>query len=389
MSLILFILGLILFVGLVVVHEFGHFLAARQSGVSVEEFGIGFPPRAKVITRKSGTVFSLNWLPLGGFVRLKGEHDADTEAGSFGATLLKNKVKIMLAGIGMNLAVAYILFTILALTGMPQFITTNSTGENQFNVTSDSKIIKDVANKGVVKVGDISKQSPAENVGLKTNDQILSIDSITITSPETLLNTTQSYAGKTVQIKFVDGKETIIRTVTLNQQSPHLGVMPYSAETGVQLRRSTWSAPVVAAGLTTQLTRLTFVGLGRAMKGLASTIAGLLTNNKVARQKGQTKATQQVSGPVGVFFVLREGAKQSLGIVIFIIAVLSLTLAIINVLPIPALDGGRLFVTLLFRALRRPLKKETEDWIHSTGFAFLMILILLITIVDIKIKRNF
>src|SRR5436305_1290896 len=120
MSVVLLIIGLILFVGLVVVHEFGHFLMARRNGVDVEEFGIGFPPRvwSKQIKANSGSAhhraggftFSLNWLPLGGFAKLKGEHDADTEPGAFGAASLAAKTQIMLAGVGMNLLAAFVLF---------------------------------------------------------------------------------------------------------------------------------------------------------------------------------------------------------------------------------------------------------------------------------------
>src|SRR3990167_8766177 len=98
MSILLLVLGLFLFVGLVVVHEFGHYLAARRNGVDVEEFGIGFPPRAYKKKLKNKVLFTLNWLPLGGFVKLKGEHDADTVKGSYGAASLKNKTKILLAG---------------------------------------------------------------------------------------------------------------------------------------------------------------------------------------------------------------------------------------------------------------------------------------------------
>src|SRR6185369_2836902 len=120
MSVFLLIIGILLFVGLVVFHEFGHFLAARRNGVEVEEFGIGFPPRAWKRTTKKGFVFSLNWLPIGGFVKLKGENDAATEKGSFGAARFRDKAKIMLAGVAMNLAAAFVIFTVLAVVGMPQ-----------------------------------------------------------------------------------------------------------------------------------------------------------------------------------------------------------------------------------------------------------------------------
>src|SRR5665647_1050579 len=106
---LLFILGAILFVSLVLVHEWGHFITSKKNGVEVEEFGLGFPPRAKVLGKKNGTLYSLNWLPLGGFVKLKGEHDSDTSKGSFGAASIKVKSLIMVAGVGMNLIVAYLL----------------------------------------------------------------------------------------------------------------------------------------------------------------------------------------------------------------------------------------------------------------------------------------
>src|SRR5688572_24638062 len=135
MSVLLLILGIILFVGLVVLHELGHFLVARRNGVDVEEFGIGFPPRAWKRTTKSGYIFSLNWLPIGGFVRLKGENDSATAKGSFGAASFKTKSKIMLAGVGMNLLAAFVIFMALAWAGMPQLI------DNQFTVKSDTNVI--------------------------------------------------------------------------------------------------------------------------------------------------------------------------------------------------------------------------------------------------------
>src|SRR6185436_4492434 len=111
MTVVLLILGILLFIGLVVLHEFGHFVAARRNGVEVEEFGIGFPPQAWKRKTKKGYIFSLNWLPIGGFVRLKGENDSATEKGSFGAASFKSKTKIMLAGVGMNLLASVVIFT--------------------------------------------------------------------------------------------------------------------------------------------------------------------------------------------------------------------------------------------------------------------------------------
>src|SRR5258708_737988 len=131
MQILLAAFGFILFVGLVLVHEWGHLMVARRNGVEVEEFGLGLPPRAYSKKLKSGMILSLNWLPLGGFVKLKGEHDSDERPGSFGAATMWAKTKIMLAGVAANAVVGIALLTTLALIGMPKLI------DNQFSVASD------------------------------------------------------------------------------------------------------------------------------------------------------------------------------------------------------------------------------------------------------------
>jgi regulator of sigma E protease len=378
MGIFFFIIGLLLFIGLVVFHEIGHYIMARRNGIDVEEFGIGFPPRAKVLKIRKGTVFTLNWLPLGGFVKLRGEHDADTEKGSFGAASTIAKTKVMLAGVVMNLISAIILFTIVALIGMPKII------DNQFTVASDTKVTKEIENKGVVKIDYIVDNSPAFNAGLKSEDRIVSIAGTKIEKPDQLSEATETNAGKLVSVVVNrDGVDTT-QDIMLNSTSPYLGVAPYSAESGFEVRRSTWSAPIVAVGVSRDFTVATFKGLGTALKGLGSTFAGFFSGNKEARQAGQAEASNQVAGPVGIFTVLYNIAQEGFGLVLFIIAILSLTLAIMNVLPIPALDGGRLFVMLIFRTLRKPLKEKTEDRIQGTGFALLMLLLVVITIVDIR-----
>src|ERR1700710_3009268 len=132
MAILILVVGIILFISLVVVHEFGHFIAARRNGVEVEEFAIFFPPRLYKRKTKAGWLFTINALPLGGFVRLKGEHDSDTEPGTFGAASIWVKTKIMGAGVIMNLITALVLFTILALVGMPKLV------DNQYSVKRDA-----------------------------------------------------------------------------------------------------------------------------------------------------------------------------------------------------------------------------------------------------------
>ncbi len=379
-----------MFVGLVVVHELGHFFAARRNGVVVEEFGIGFPPTAWSRKLKSGLLFSINWLPLGGFVRLKGEHDADKSAGSYGRASLWGKTKIMVAGVGMNLVTAYVLLLILALVGMPKLV------DNQFIVERDSRVVTNE-----VLIGFVEPDSPAHTAGLQTNDRLMHIgpvlngdcspgtgvrqstcaDKNSVTTSDALPSITVRYASQAVPVTIVRKGQTLTKTITLRSHDEvekslktdnpkgYLGISP----TEYTLRRSTWSAPIVAAGLIKQFTQLTLSGIGHALGGLA--------------QGHAKEASQQVAGPIGIFVLLKDGSALGYQFVLMIIAIISLTLAIMNVLPIPALDGGRLFVTYLFRIVRRPLTKKKEEWIHGTGFAMLMVLFVLITIVDIQ--RNF
>lgn len=360
-----------MFIGLVVVHEFGHFIAARRNGVDVEEFGVGFPPRAKLLGTKHGTEYTLNWLPLGGFVKLKGEHDSDTTKGSFGAASLKTKVKIMTAGVGMNLMAAFVLFTLSALVGIPRLI------DKQFTVASDTKVVKQQ-----ILASYIEPDSPAAKAGLKERDRILAMrqgeNAVKIDNVNALPKATKQFAGQPVSLDISRKGQAMtlqatLRTTTEVDQSRvagqpkgYLGVAPSE----YVLQRSTWSAPVVAVGLMKQFTILTLKGIGSALAG-------------VAHGDGK-KASEQVSGPVGIFVILQEGSSLGYEFVLLIIGLISLTLAIMNILPIPALDGGRLFVTLLFRAIRKPLKEGTEDLIHGSGFALLMLLFVLITVVDVR-----
>jgi regulator of sigma E protease len=350
-------LGILLFVLLVVVHEYGHMIAAKKGGVEVEEFGIGFPPRAKVLTKKDGTEYTLNWLPIGGFVKLKGEHDAATEKGSFGAASFGRKTFIIAAGVLMNWLAAIVIFTVVALIGMPRLI------DNQFQVSSDAKTIRQE-----VFAGYVEEDSPAASIGLKQGDRILSIGGHNVASAQQLRDQTKKLAGKETSVTFLRDGATETKAVKLRNdiKKGNFGVSP-----GEQtLVRSTWSAPIVGVGTTAQFTWATLQGLGGA-------VANIFAGNA-------SEAGQAVTGPVGIVVVLKDLARQGLVFVLFLIGVISVSLAVMNVLPIPALDGGRLFVMALFRVLKKPLSKETEEKIHGTGMIVLLALAALITVVDIR-----
>lgn len=381
----LLILGLVLFIGLVVVHELGHFWVARRNGVKVEEFGIFFPPALWRHKTKAGWDFTINLLPLGGFVKLKGEYDADKRPGSFGAATTWAKTKIMLAGVAVNLVTAIIMFMVLAWVGMPKII------DNQFTVASDTKTVRQVTY-----VSYVDDKSPAADAGLKQGDKLLTItgeNAKSIAVGKTALqDITERLAGQTVTIAYerngsaktteatLLSKETVAASKKTDNPQGHLGVSPLEQT----IRRSTWSAPVVAVGLTAQFTQMTLQGLGQALQGLGGIIAGIVTGNTAARQNAQTDASSQVGGPVAIFFTLKSGSTLGLSFVLMIIALISLTLAIMNVLPIPALDGGRLFVMMVARVIKKPLTEKVEGLVYGIGFAVLIGLIILITIVDVK-----
>jgi len=387
---LLLIAGLILFVSLVIVHEFGHYIAARKGGVEVEEFGVGFPPKLWGKKFKGHkTEYTINLLPLGGFVKLKGEHDSDIGEGSYGAARLKTKVAIMLAGVGMNFLAAWIIFSVLAVIGLPQLPLPEN--QKQFNVASDTKVLSND-----VYIGYVEKDSPADKARIVAGDKITSIEglkncsllNLTPESYEELCSpsvTSASFVRPRVKALLEEGNTKIligingksievtprslseIETADKNGQNKgFIGIEPVD----FTLTRSTWSAPITGAGLTYQFSKITLVGIGTALKNL-------FVGN--ASQAGDS-----VSGPIGIFFVLKQGAELGYRYVLVIIALLSVTLAVMNVLPIPALDGGRLFVTSLFRIFKKKLTAKTEERIHGAGFMALMILFLVISIVDVR-----
>jgi regulator of sigma E protease len=377
MSVLLLVLGLALIIGLIVVHEFGHFIVARRNGVEIEEFGIFFPPRLYSHKTKAGWVFSINALPLGGFVKLKGEHDSDTEPGTLGAAKLAAKTKILLAGVTMNLIVALILFALLAVIGMPQLV------NNQFTVKSNTKVLSQK-----VVINDVVSGSPAAKAGLRDGDELTSIglanskQAAAITEATALPNVTKRFAGKTVLIQYVRAGTS--KQVYVHLLKPSAGYELGVATQQLNLRRSTWSAPLVSLGLGAQLIWVTIVGLGHAIAGLGSLIAGAVTHNTAARQNGQTAATANLTGPVGIFAILRTSSALGYQFVLFIVAYISLVLAFMNVLPIPVVDGGKLYIALIMRALKRPLTAKREEAINLASVIVLLCLFVLITIADVK-----
>lgn len=425
------IVGLLVLMALVTAHEFGHFLAARRNGVNVLEFGIGFPPRAiawrkdvktgkwtkiprsewkkekvsKVVysdekdksLAQKGMVFSLNWLPIGGFCQMDGESAADKRAGTFGKASFFAKTKILFAGVTMNWLVAFIIFTILAWTGMPEFL------EGQFTIHSDTR-----TKTTPVQIASVAAESPAMQAGLRPEDYILAVDGHEFIHASEITDYNDKHAGETVtytikrwekicdlstcESESCDCESGAIEEVklkvpvTLNQTGSDylLGV---TMATTQGMSYSTWSAPVVGAGLTLQLTGETFKGVGIMLSKLVSGTARLFSFSEDVREQGQADLSQvgdSVSGPVGIIGVLfpafTAAGPTNLA---FLAALISVSLACMNVLPIPALDGGRWLLIAIYKIRKKELSKEAEEKIVSRAFIILLALIFIVTILDI------
>ena len=367
------LVGLIVLVVLVAAHELGHAIAAKRNGVVVEEFGIGFPPRAWSKKLKNGVLFTLNWLPLGGFVRLQGENDAATGKGDYGAATFWQKTKILFAGVAVNWLIAVVLFTILALTGLPKII------ENQVSIPGDTRITT-----SPVQVGTVVADYPAAKAGIEAGDAIVMVDNEIITSTSLLIEKTQANRGKTIPVVYQrDGVDHTVDVALRDADNSVFGATLGQRET----IQATWSAPLVGIATTGQFTWVTLQGLGELVGNFFGGLARQVAPDEAVRQQGSEqldRATNSVSGPVGLVGVIFPAASEAGPTqIVFLAAIISLTLAVMNTLPIPALDGGRWFTMALFRILKKPLTKDREERIQGTGFLVMMGLFLLITIGDV------
>lgn len=382
------IIGLISLTFLVALHELGHALAAKKNGVKLKEYAIGFPPRIKSFKAKTdkvlpkGTKISIGAIPLGGFVRLQGEHDSDSKKGDYGAASFWGKTQILFAGVAMNWLVAFVIFTILAIFGMPKLL------PNQFYLSSDVKL-----SGGGVQVSAISKDSPAEKAGLNKNDTLLEFNGQKVENSTKIRQDLKNNAGKTVSLKISRNGKEISKSVKLNEKGNN-GFLGAVLSDGMQKIHSTWSAPIVGLGTTAQFTGETFKGVGELFVNFFGGIFEKVIPNSDSQKNANTqlsKAGESVSGPVMVIGgIFPNIVSMGMDMILMLTAIISISLACMNVLPIPALDGGRWFMTFIFRVLlKKPLPKETEENINGWSFLALMGLSVLIIVLDFtKIFRG-
>ncbi|PID31399.1 hypothetical protein CR983_01420 [Candidatus Saccharibacteria bacterium] len=377
------IAGLLILTFLVVIHELGHAIVARRNGVTVEEFGVGFPPRAKAWKVKKSFLgrnveYSLNWLPIGGFVKLQGEHDEDGgHKGDFGRASFWAKTKIMLAGVAVNWLAAIILLTGLAWFGIPKVI------DDQFQVAGQTTVTTEPPTVQFIGAG-----SPAETAGLKLGDEMIRVGGEEVSSDARLSELTEKNRGRVVVIQYERSGSEYSTSVKLRESTSegegYLGVGTFQRE---WYRSSWWSAPIVGVGLTKQLSWETFKAVGSMATNFVVGISQKLIPNDQAQRQADERiaaAGQNVAGPVGLVGIILPGLIQAgPQYTVLVIAVISLSLAVLNTLPIPGLDGGRWALIAIYRAMNRPLSKEREEQIVGAGMLFLFGIFILITIADV------
>ena len=360
---------------LVLVHEAGHFVAARKNGITVYEFGFGLPPRflgvhvsrsgwswiwgKRELTdaeKQSGTVYSLNLIPLGGFVKIKGENgEMANEPDSFGAKKIWQRAVVLVAGVSMNFILAALLLGIGFIIGIPQSLDDVYRGA----------IIKDAK----IEVMSVLSDSPAAKAGVVAGDEIVKADDLAIQKVRDLQDYVSGKNGQVVKFTFQRGDEVIIKEI-----------VPYQLEI---IKRGGIGIALLESGIVSYPWYLSFI-YGFSYAGIFAwevirtvwfLLAGLF--------QGQGGAAESLSGPVGIAVLTGRVARLGFSHLMQFAAMLSINLAILNILPFPALDGGRILFLIIEKLRGKPLHRKFEEWAHLTGFALLMLLVIFVTYKDV------
>lgn len=370
-TIIIFIITLIF---LMFVHEMGHFLMAKRFGIKVLEFGFGIPP--KIFSRKiKGMDVSLNWIPIGAFVRLLGEDEVDKKIlknpESFAAQTPLKRLAVIVAGVAMNLILAWIIFYVVLYqqgfkVQLPLIVPHQFTGVEQ----SDQSLIL---------VGSVSPDSPAEASGVKPGEAVVAINGSELTTSSQLVEETKKLSGEKVILTLKDPNSGISRTVEVTPRvNPPSGQGPLGVAFGEVKSTSLdfakpWQKALSGPIHSLNLSVYSFKVLG-------------LVIGKSFTEKDVAPVASSVYGPVGIAYVAGSILHQETPFLPYLnfIAIISLNLAVFNLLPIPALDGGRIPFILFEMVLGKKIKEEIEQLVHRVGFALLLTLALVITMMDIK-----
>lgn len=354
MTIVLTLLAVIVVLGIsVLVHELGHFIVARLMKVDVEEFGIGFPPKL-ISFKPKKTIYSLNLIPLGGFVRLEGEDEGTTPT-SYKIQKWWKKGLIIIAGVAVNLVWGILILTIGWSFGLPKAIEDTQTAPQA------------IVENAQITVLAVSPESPAAQAGIEVGDTIRSFQGQNLTDTPQALEIIKSSAGLPLTLNICHQKTcrdaTVIPRVNPPEGQGALGV----ALVTIGLAKLPFPAALI------QATRDTGSILGQTLAALGS-IGSSLRRGDV----GDVPLT----GPIGIAVVTRDALQMGMPYVLTLMAIISINLALLNVLPIPALDGGRL-VFIIIEAIRgKPVNERIEKWIHLAGYVFLLFLFVLIFVKD-------
>jgi regulator of sigma E protease len=355
-SIVTIVLFILILGALVVIHELGHFVTARLSGVRVLEFGIGFPPRAKVLRSKGETIYTLNWLPLGGFVKLEGEdgNDAD-DPRSFSSQGLLKKLTILVAGVVMNVVLAIVIFTGITWLASPYV---------------------------GVRFFEVQPNSPAATAGLQPGDAIIAIDGQRyqfITGPDAL-TTLRADAGKTVVLTIVDqaGSRRDV-PVTLRSQAE---IDAQKGALGISGANKPFEGYIYGEYTTNDLSTAVGVGVDQTVRWMGLILGGL--GSLVGSVANDPTAPPPVAGPVGIATQIGDIFWNSGPIMtLYVAGILSANLAIVNILPFPPLDGGRMLMITLKRVFGTRISLRAEQLTYAVGFVVLFAFIIWVTGFDI------
>ena len=340
---------------LVLVHELGHYLAARLFKIDVEEFGFGFPPRATGV-KKWGTIWSLNWIPLGGFVKLKGEDDPhDVGHGSFASKSAGVRAAVIAAGVIMNLILSSTLFAAGFMIGVPQLVD---------DLPKNAQL-----HDRRIQVMEVLPDSPAAKADLRPGDAIMTLDGQTLADITAIQEYVAAHDGKTVHVVVTRGPDAVTEDLVpaVIEGSGGKAIMGVAlAETAIV------SFPVHVALLRG------FAATGYYAKEIVVSvwqlIAGLVTTGK---------SKVDFSGPVGIAVLTGRVARLGFTYLLQFVGLLSVNLAVINILPIPALDGGRLMFVIVEKLRGKAVRPKVEAALHKIVFFLLLGLALLVTLKDV------
>ncbi len=370
---------------LVLSHEFGHFIFAKKAGLAVEEFGFGFPPRLLGIQRinkgekwrfiwgpgsekesekeseEGNTVYTVNMIPLGGFVRIRGENGGEVEdKKSFGSQPLYTRALILVAGVFFNLLLAWPLLTAGFLIGTPASVSGG-------NISGGT-----LTEKGVM-ILEVQKDTPAEVAGLKEGDYFLRFTSkenetLQVSDEKSVQDFIAKHAGEEITIDYLRGKKEFsvkaIPSVKPEEGKGSLGIaMERVGIMKLPFHLAIWEGLKSTIRLTVMIS-----------KALAAFFGDLVTERKMVAQ---------LSGPVGIAGMVSNAAQTGFSFFLQLVAVLSIHLALINIIPFPALDGGRLLFLAIEFIKGKPISQKTSNIAHNIGFAMLILLMLIITYRDI------